>query len=159
MFGSTHDLSYMQRIQNYSARVILRFPKSSSTTTHLKSLHWFLVKVRSTYKIACFCYHSSTAPSYVTDILQKKPLPTRNTRSSSHTMPLRNRPTHKLTPAHPPCHFSIDLHRARQHMVFARFLLSGPLFQMMMGRGGSLGINELLADGSLYVVPFYVLLT
>ena len=38
--GSTHDVtSHLQRIQNYAARVILRLPKSSSITTHLKSLH------------------------------------------------------------------------------------------------------------------------
>ena len=82
--------------QNYAARVILRLPKSSSITIHLKSLHWLPVKVRSTYKIACLCYHchSSTAPSYVTDMLHKKPLHTRNTRSSSYTMPLLNRPAH-----------------------------------------------------------------
>ena len=61
-----------------------------------QSLHWLPVKVRSTYKIACLCYHchSSTAPSYVTDMLHKKPLHTRNTRSSSYTMPLLNRPAH-----------------------------------------------------------------
>ena len=59
-------------------------------------LHWLPVKVRSTYKIACLCYHchSSTAPSYVTDMLHKKPLHTRNTRSSSYTMHLLNRPAH-----------------------------------------------------------------
>ena len=67
---------------------------SSNITTHLKSLHWLLVKVRSTYKIVCLCYHchSSTAPLYVADILPKKPSLTRNTRSSSYTMPLLNRP-------------------------------------------------------------------
>ena len=88
--------SHLQRIQNYAARVILRLPMSSSITIHLKSLHWLPVKVRSTYKIACLCYHchSSTAPSYVTDMLHKKPLHTRNTRSSSYTMPLLNRPAH-----------------------------------------------------------------
>ena len=32
--------------------------------------------------------------AYVTDILHKKPLHTRNTRSSSYTMPLLNRPAH-----------------------------------------------------------------
>ena len=90
LFGSTHDVtSHLQQIQNYAARVILRLPMSSSITIHLKSLHWLPVKVRSTYKIACLCYHchSSTAPSYVTDMLHKKPLHTRNTRSSSYTMP------------------------------------------------------------------------
>ena len=88
--------SHLQWIQNYAARVILRLPKSSSITTQLKSLHWLPVKVRSTYKIACLRYHchSSTAPSYVTDMLHKKPLHTRNTRSSSYTMPLLNRPAH-----------------------------------------------------------------
>ena len=96
-FGSTHDVtSHLQRIQNYTARVILRLPMSSSITIHLKSLHWFPVKVRSTYKIACLCYHrhSSTAPSYVADMLQIKPSHTHNTCSSSHTMPLLYRPAH-----------------------------------------------------------------
>ena len=44
-FGSTHDVtSHLQRIQNYSAGVILRLPKSSSIIIHLKSLHWLPVK-------------------------------------------------------------------------------------------------------------------
>ena len=97
LFGSTHDVAtHLQRIQNYAVRVILRLPKSSSITTHLKSLHWLPVRVRSTYKIACLCYHchSSTAPSYVADMLHKKPLHTRNTRSIPYTMPLLNRPAH-----------------------------------------------------------------
>ena len=95
LFGSTHDVtSHLQRIQNNAARIILRLPKSSSMTMHLKSLHWLPVNVRSTYKIACLCYHclSSTAPSYVTDMPHEKPLHTRITRSSSYTMPLPNRP-------------------------------------------------------------------
>ena len=126
LFGSTHDVTfhlqriqnYMNYIQNYAARVILRLPMSSSIAIHLKSLHWLPVKVRSTYKIACLCYHchSSTAPSYVTDMLHKKPLHTRNTRSSSYTMPLLNRPAHMVI-----VHFLLLL------------LLSGTLFQMMSG--------------------------
>ena len=62
----------------------------------LFALHWLPVKARSTYKIACLCYHchSSTAPSYVTDMLHIKPLHIRNTRSSSYTMPLLNRPAY-----------------------------------------------------------------
>ena len=90
--------SHLQRIQNYAARVILRLPMSSSITIHLKSLHWRPVKVRSTNKIACLCYHchSSTAPSNVTDMLYKKPSHTRNTRSSSYTMPLLNKPVHSM---------------------------------------------------------------
>ena len=97
LFGSTHDVtSHLQRIQNYAARVILRLPRSSNISTHLRSLHWLPVKVRSTYKIACLCYHcnSSTAPSCVADMLQKKPSRTRNTRSTSYTKSLLNRPAH-----------------------------------------------------------------
>ena len=88
--------SHLQRIQNYAARVIFCLPMSSSITTHLKSLHWLPVKVRRTYKIACLCYHchSSTAPSYVADMLHRKPSHTRITRSSAYTMPLLNRPAH-----------------------------------------------------------------
>ena len=97
LFGSTHDVtSHLQQKQNYAARVIFRLSMSSSITIHLKSLHWLPVKVRSTYKIACLCCHchSSTAPSYVTDMLHIKPLHTRNTRSSSYTMPLLNSSAH-----------------------------------------------------------------
>ena len=97
LFGSTHDVtSHLQRKQNYAARVILRLRKSSSITIHFKSLHWLPVKVRSTYKVACLCYHchSSTAPSYVTGMLHRKPLHSHKTRSSSYTMPLLNRPAH-----------------------------------------------------------------
>ena len=97
LFGSTHDVtSHLQRIQSYAARVILRLPKSSSITILLRSLHWLPVKVRGTYKMACLCYHChrSTAPSYATGMLHRKPLHTRNTRSSSYTMPLLNRPAH-----------------------------------------------------------------
>ena len=42
----------------------------------------------------CYHCHSSTALSYVTDMLHIKPLHTRNTRSSSYTMPLLNRTAH-----------------------------------------------------------------
>ena len=97
LFVSTHDVtSHLQRMQDYVARVILRLPMSSSITTHLRSLHWLPVKVRSTYKIAYLCYHchSSTAPSHVADMLQKKPSHYCNTHSSSYTMPLLNGPTH-----------------------------------------------------------------
>ena len=84
--------SHLQRIQNYASPT-MHLPKLSKLATHLRSLHWFPVKVRSTYKLACLCYHchSSTAPSYVADMLQQKPSHTCNTRSSSYTMPLLNR--------------------------------------------------------------------
>ena len=123
-FGSTHDVtSHLQRIQNYAARGILCPPKSSSITTHLKSLHWLPVKVRSTYKIACLYYHIATAVLHhhisLTCCIE------------SHRTPAT------LAPAHTPCLFSIDLHTVGQHLAIAHFLLllflSGTLFQMMSG--------------------------
>ena len=88
--------SHLQQIQNYAARVILRLPKISSINTHLETLHWLPVKVRSTYKMACLCYHchSSTAPSFVADMLHKKPSHTRSTRYCLCTIPLLNRLAH-----------------------------------------------------------------
>ena len=114
--------SHLQRIQNYAARVILRLPKSSSITTHLESLHWLPVNVRSTCNITCLCYHchSSTAPSYITGMLHRKPLHTRNTRSSSYTMPLLNRSAHNTA-------------TLGDRSFFLFLLLSGTLFKMMSG--------------------------
>ena len=43
--------------------------------------------------LCCHC-HSNTAPSYITDMLQKIPPHSINTLSSSHTMPLLNTPVH-----------------------------------------------------------------
>ena len=96
LFFALDLTSHLQRIHNYAARVVLRLPMSSSITTCLRSLHWRPVKVRNTFKIACLCYHchSSTAPSYVTGMLHRKPLHTRKSRSSSYTVPLLNRPAH-----------------------------------------------------------------
>ena len=121
LFGSTHDVSsHLQRMQSYAVQVILCLPMTSSITTLLISLHWLPVKVRSTYKIACLCYHchSSTAPSYVADMLHRKPSHTRITRTSSYTMPIHNRPVH--------CKATLG-----DRSFFLLLLLSGTLFQMM----------------------------
>ena len=45
----------------------------------------------------CYHCHSSTAPSYVADMLLKKQSQIRNTRSSSYTMPLLHWPAHSKT--------------------------------------------------------------
>ena len=115
LFASTHDVTFhLQRMQNYATRVILRLPKSSSISTHLKSLLWLPVKVRSTYKIACLCYHChiSTAPSYLADMLHR-----------SHRT---------LTPAHTPCLFSIDQHTVVIIIIMVIFkcYLSGELIAL-----------------------------
>ena len=123
LFGTTHDvISHLQRTQNYASRVILRLPKSSSITIRLKSFHWLPVKVRSIYKIACLCYHghSSTGPSYVTDMLHIRSLHSLNTHSISYTMPLLNRPAHSKA-------------TLGDRSFLLLLLLSGTLFQTMSG--------------------------
>ena len=93
LFGSARNVTnHLQRILNCAAEIILYITKSYNLTAYLKSLYWLPAKAKSTYTIACLCYHchSSTAPSYVTDMLQKKSSHTRNTRSSSNTMLLLN---------------------------------------------------------------------
>ena len=112
----------LKRSQNYAARVILRIKKSSNITIHPKSLHCLPVSVRSTYKIACLCYHchSSTAPSYVIDMLLNK---LSHTRSSSHAIYLLNRLTHHLD------HLTITLCDYRCLLL----LVSRTLIQMMSG--------------------------
>ena len=64
----------------------------------------FWIKSLQSYPVISYHCHSSTAPSYVTDMLHKKPLHIRNTRSSSYTIL-----------------FSIDLHTVRQHLVIVHF--------------------------------------
>ena len=97
LFVSPNDMtSHMQQTQNYAGGVISHIPMSANITTHLNSLHWLPVKVRSTYKITCLCYHchNSIVPSNVTDMLQKKPSYLCNTCLSSHTVPIINQPAH-----------------------------------------------------------------
>ena len=52
--------SHLQQFQVYAAGEILCLTKSSSITTHLESLNWLPVKVRSTYQIA-FCATTAKA--------------------------------------------------------------------------------------------------
>ena len=107
LFGPTHDVtSHLQRMQNYAARVILRLPKSSNITTHLKSLHWLPVKVRSTHTIVC----STTVTAALHHHMKLTCC-----RNSHHKYAT-------IAPAHTPCLFSIDLHTVRQHLVIAHFL-------------------------------------
>ena len=105
--------SHLQRIQDYAARVILRLPRSSSITTHLKSLHWLPVKVRSTYKNACLCYHCHSVLHHHMSL---------SCCIKSHRTPAT------LAPAHTPCLFSIDVNTVRQHLVIVHFFASSSVW-------------------------------
>ena len=128
-------------MQNYAARAILSLPKSSSIATHLKLLHWFPAKVRSTCKITCLCYHSSIAchKLFGINLRERKKKPSA-TAGLHHHMSLKcciksHCTPATLVPAHAPYLFSIYLHTVRQHLVIVHFLLffllSEILFQMM----------------------------
>ena len=125
LFGSTHGVtSHLQRMQNYAARVILRLPKSSCITTHLLSLNWLNVKIRSTYKIACLCYHchSITAPSYVADMLHKN-----NTYTIQQNMAMQH-----LTHGHKPylAVLEVELHVAFHALPTPHTLLTTPRYNI-----------------------------
>ena len=97
LVGSTHDVpSYLKQMQNSAASVIFCISKSAIITIHLESIHWLLAKVRSTFKIACLSYHChcSSAPSYVTDMLQKKPISLPQHWFKTHILLLLSRPAH-----------------------------------------------------------------
>jgi len=76
----------LQRIQNSSARLILRKKKSDHVTPLLRSLHWLPVSHRIKYKVCNLCYKSlnNCAPLYLCECL-KVYTPTRTLRSSSDT--------------------------------------------------------------------------
>ena len=78
----------MEETSNIKAHYdIFSFSIQTSALRLACNYHYFI----DDYQSHC---HSSTAPSYVTSMLHRKPLHTRNTRSSSYTMPLHNRPAH-----------------------------------------------------------------
>ena len=67
-----NKLNKLQRIQNHTARLVLRKSKHESATTLLRTLHWLPVKARIQYKIArlCFrCIYQNSMPPYISDLL------------------------------------------------------------------------------------------
>ena len=118
LFGSTNAVtSHLQQIQNYAARVILCLPKSSSITTHLKSLHWLPVNVRITYIWLASVTTVTTVLHHLMSMLCY--------RKSCHILAI-------LALAYTPCLFSVRQHLVISHFLLL-FLLSGTLFQMMSG--------------------------
>ena len=67
-----NKLNKLQRIQNHTARIVLRKPRHVSATSLLRTLHWLPVKARIQYKIACLCFQClshNTMPPYLSDLL------------------------------------------------------------------------------------------
>jgi len=63
----------LQKVQNNSARLITKAPKGHHITPLLRSLHWFPVRSRIYYKIACICFSffHGTGPAYLSEMLTK----------------------------------------------------------------------------------------
>jgi len=76
----------LQRIQNAAARLVLRLPKHCHITPTLQDLHWLPIKHRINYKILLMVFKAlnNCAPSYIADLLTKKPECSINLRSNGN---------------------------------------------------------------------------
>ena len=54
-------LHKLKKIQNASARLILKSSQQEHTQPLLKALHWLPISDHITYKLSCMCYISITA--------------------------------------------------------------------------------------------------
>ncbi|KAK7089949.1 hypothetical protein V1264_018157 [Littorina saxatilis] len=93
------SISRLQRIQNSSARLVLRKKKRDHITPLLNQLHWLPVPARITYKINTLTYKClhGLAPAYLSDSLSLY-VPSRALRSSADSLKL-NIPHTKLKTA------------------------------------------------------------
>ena len=75
-------LNKLQRLQNHSARLVLKKRKRDNVTHMLVTLHWLPVSAHITYKIAVLCHKciNKKAPSYLSDLIQLY-VPSRSLRS------------------------------------------------------------------------------
>ena len=67
-----NKLNKLQRIQNHTARLVLRKSRHASATALLRTLHWLPMKARIQYKIACLCFQCicrNSMPPYISDLL------------------------------------------------------------------------------------------
>ena len=82
------QIPFKQSVKNFGPTLDCHLTMNAHVSNIARTCYFELHRLVSIHR------YSSTAPSYVTDMLHKKPLYTSNTRSSSYTMPLLNRPAH-----------------------------------------------------------------
>ena len=66
-----NKLNKLQRIQNHTARIVLRKSRHASASGLLRTLHWLPAEARIQYKIAslCFqCIYQNSMPPYISDL-------------------------------------------------------------------------------------------
>ena len=54
---SDDKIAKLQRVQNMSARLVLRKSRRDTVTALLLELHWLPMRARIDYKVATLCYH------------------------------------------------------------------------------------------------------
>ena len=83
-----------QRIQNMSAKLVLRRSKFSSATDALKTLHWLPIRLRIKFKLLTIVHKClyGIAPQYLKNLLKIKPNPTRVLRSNINSEMLLEEP-------------------------------------------------------------------
>ena len=76
----------LQKIQNFSARLVLLVPRHHHSTPLLEKLHWRPISESIKYKVACMCFSaiSGSGPAYLSELLHVF-TPSRTLRSSSDT--------------------------------------------------------------------------
>ena len=81
------QLKKLQRIQNNTARLVLKKRRLEHVTPLLKQLHWLPVKARIEYKLALLCFKGlrTACPSYLSDLIVPY-APQRSLRSSNSNL-------------------------------------------------------------------------
>ena len=79
----------LQRVQNSTARLVVRALPHVHITQILRHLHWLPVRARISYKIASLCFNTITSsiPAYLSDLLHL--YSPRSLRSSANTRLLK----------------------------------------------------------------------
>jgi len=92
------SLSKLQRIQNSSARLVLRKKKTDHITPLLRQLHWLPIPERISYKLNTLTYQCihKTAPSYLTEMVSLYS-PSRSLRSADDPLKLKTPKTRLVT--------------------------------------------------------------
>ena len=83
-----NQLHKLQRVQNAAARLICNVSRFDHITPSLYSLHWLPIIYRIQFKILLFVFKAfnGLAPLYISELLQPKPVPRYNLRSSVNTL-------------------------------------------------------------------------
>ena len=84
---SAVNIAGLQRIHDAAARLIMRSPRSDSSTHLLRELHWLPIACRVDFKLLVFTYKAmhTGAPVYLCELVCPYP-PTRTLRSANINM-------------------------------------------------------------------------